>query len=151
MPVVHEKEFLVCCFSTTFVLFAVGVSSLGVAIWCLVKQGGVNCGENGKPPLLNWVLGTGISYLIIAVAYARIEKGKARGCSFYIANVSQTFIFAWMIVGAVSLWRDGTDCETINNKLWKMGLSAVIISIVVWVFGVFVSTSVYTDEETGGR
>lgn len=48
---------------------------------------------------------------------------------------SGLFTFAWMIVGAVSLWRDGSDCMSLNFPLWQMGMAAVIISICLVVFG----------------
>ena len=41
------------------------------------------------------------------------------------------FTLAWMIVGSVSLWRDGVDCSFQNFRLWQMGLAAVILSIVL--------------------
>ncbi|KAG7344533.1 hypothetical protein IV203_022541 [Nitzschia inconspicua] len=153
MPVFRASEFAVCGISTTFILFAVGASCLGVAIWSYVQQGGINCGQNGKPPLLEWILGTGISYLIIACAYSRVKQGnnKTKGLGMFIVSSSHVFIFAWMIVGAVSLWRDGTDCEQVNSIVWKMGLSAVIISIILCLCGGYMFNAVYTDEEMGGR
>jgi hypothetical protein len=150
MPVVHASEFAVCGISTTFILFAVGASSLGIAIWSYVQQGGVNCGQDGKPPLLEWILGTGIAYLIIAIAYSRVKQGEAKGCAMFVVSASHMFIFAWMIVGAVSLWRDGTDCEQVNSIVWKMGISAVIISIILCMCGGYMFTAVSTDEEMGG-
>lgn len=35
-----------------------------------------------------------------------------------------------MIVGAVSLWRDGPDCLTLNYDIWAMGMADVICTIV---------------------
>ena len=48
-----------------------------------------------------------------------------------IIMCSGAFTFAWMIVGAVSLWRDGGDCASLNYPVWAMGMAGVIISIVM--------------------
>jgi hypothetical protein len=50
-----------------------------------------------------------------------------------ILVLSGPFTFAWMIVGAVSLWRDGGTCVAQNFEVWQMGMGAVIISIVLVV------------------
>jgi hypothetical protein len=45
--------------------------------------------------------------------------------------LSGAFVIAWAIVGAVSLWRDGSDCLDQNFRIWQMGMAAVILSIVL--------------------
>jgi hypothetical protein len=149
-------QLLVCGCSTTTILFAVGVSCLVVAAVQYADAGSwdaaVDCGFRGKPPLLEWVLGTGIAYLILCWAYAMVSKKgpRAGSCVQWIVMVSNTFLFAWMIVGAVSLWRDGTDCEQINLTLWRMGYSAVIISIVVVCCGGYTTYESMTIVPEGG-
>lgn len=144
-----------CSCSPRFIIVAVGAASLGVAIWSYMEQDGVNCGENGKPPLLGWIFGTGISYLIIGMTYTSDSDGHGTpssgshgtqssgsgghvtqsnvsgGHDTQFSKLSNLFIFAWTVVGGISLWRDGTDCKQVNSLVWKMGLSAVILSIIV--------------------
>lgn len=38
---------------------------------------------------------------------------------------------AQMIVGAVSLWRDGADCIGLNYDIWAVGMADVIVTIVL--------------------
>ena len=145
---------MVCGCSTTFILFAVGLSSLVVASIEYANannwDSAVNCGYNGRPPLLEWVFGTGIAYLIICCAYLNVSKAgdDAGSCAKCVVILSNTFLFAWMIVGAVSLWRDGKDCEQRNITLWRMGYSAVIISIVLVCCGGYTSYESTTVVQT---
>jgi hypothetical protein len=77
----------ICGISTSFILLATGISCLVISILQIISNtnntntnnnDGVDdnnnsskpdCGSNGKPPLLNWVLGTGISFMIITVSF----------------------------------------------------------------------------------
>ena len=154
----------VCCFSTTFILFAVGLS-------CLVVSGleyanassldeAVNCGFNGRPPLLQWVFGTGIAYLIIWFAYT--INSNCSNCAVdavgtfpkWVVSLSNTFLLSWSIVGGFSLWRHGRDCQQSNITLFRMGYSAVIISIILVCCGgyeIYESTVIHTTTaRTGG-
>jgi hypothetical protein len=97
--------------------------------------------STGNPPLWEWVFGTGIAYIIIGVladvvgaSMLLMEKATIRN-SVAVFVVSG-FLFAWMIVGAVSLWRDGGSCGALNYPVWAMGMADVIISIVLSVVGV---------------
>lgn len=97
------------------------------------------CGAAGSPPLPQWIFGTGIAYTILGAFNGVV--GVLLACTIIglipllIVLVSGgLFTFAWMIVGAVSLWRDGGDCVQLNFPLWQMGMAAVIISIVMVVF-----------------
>ena len=152
----------VCGCSTTFILFAVGLSCIVVASLEIVNapnwDAAVNCGYDGRPPLLDWILGTGIAYLIIACAYGDVSRrgNSAGNCNKCVVILSNTFIFAWMIVGAVSLWRDGKDCEILNITVWRMGYAAVIISIILCCCGGYTSyesvvvVDTTTTEGAGG-
>jgi hypothetical protein len=51
-----------------------------------------------------------------------------------------------MIVGAVSLWRDGVDCSTKNFRMWQMGLAAVILSIVLTVAALLAAAAAPNGE-----
>ena len=148
----------VCGFSTTFILFAVGLSCIVVASLEIVNAPGnwdsaVNCGYNGRPPLLDYILGTGIAYLVIACAYGDVARRgiSARNCNKYVVILSNTFIFAWMIVGAVSLWRDGKDCEVLNKTVWRMGYAAVIISMILCCCGGYTSYESVVVVDTNGE
>jgi hypothetical protein len=70
----------ICGISTSCILLATGIACLIISILQIIKQtdnvdnGGNNndvpdCGQNGKPPLLNWIFGTGISFMIITVSF----------------------------------------------------------------------------------
>ena len=85
----------ICGISTSCILLATGIACLIISITQIIRtdidgddndnndnngtntnDGGgdgiivkPNCGQNGKPPLLDWVFGTGISFMIITVSY----------------------------------------------------------------------------------
>lgn len=88
----------------------------------------------GYPPLPKALFGTGIAYTIIGGV--SVLMGVLMWFHITVALgvivlwCSGGFLFAWMIVLSVSLWRDGYDCMPINFKLWQMGMAATIISIV---------------------
>lgn len=90
----------------------------------------------GYPPLRDWIFGTGIAYLIIGACqsvFGLLILFTIIGAPIVaiVLLSSAGFTFAWMIVGAVSLWRDGYDCVNINFPLWQMGMAAVILSIIM--------------------
>jgi hypothetical protein len=124
------------------VIIGSGVFYLAVGIACLVisQKYPTPCGLGGNPPLWQWVFGTGISYTVIGACLGVVGVFMALSVVLIIPWLiviwcSAAFTFAWMIVGAVSLWRDGGDCVSLNFPLWQMGMAAVIISIVMCVFG----------------
>lgn len=144
----------VCGCSTSLILMAMGIVSL---IWAVNDRNDYKdprCGVNGKPPLRDWLFGTGISFIIIAIAFIvtnkRIENKKSLGCFGCIAGVSSLFLLSWAIVGAVSISK-AKDCETIDESLYNVGLAAVIISWIVWCCGTFTvyETGTSTIEESG--
>ena len=60
----------ICGCSTSFIIFATGIACLVISIMGIAdnRDGvGIDCGKDGKPPLLEWVFGTGISFMIISV------------------------------------------------------------------------------------
>ena len=87
----------ICGISTSCILLATGIACLIISITQIIRididndndtnnennndgdsttNGGgdgiivkPNCGQNGKPPLLDWVFGTGISFMIITVSF----------------------------------------------------------------------------------
>ena len=67
----------ICGCSTSFIIFATGVACLVISIMGIFgdrENFGVDCGQGGKPPLLEWVLGTGISFLIISVCLGYVIR-----------------------------------------------------------------------------
>ncbi len=119
---------------------------LGIGIACCViyaQNGGTPCGLNGSPPLPKYVLGTGIAFLILACVsiFAIILLLSIVGIPllFIVALCSSGFCFAWLIVGSVSLFRDGYDCQTLNYPIWAVAMAAVISSYVMFGFGMIKS------------
>ena len=125
-----------------------------------------NCGLQGSPPLRDWVFGTGIAYTIIGTCcsvFGLLLLCSMIGVVFYLIIIISggAFTFAWMIVGSVSLWRDGYvckketktvanifsryDCATLNYPVWAMGMAGVIISIVMVVASI--CSSVQRDDQ----
>lgn len=114
--------------------------AVGIASLIISQLHTTTCGT-GSPALWYWVFGTGIAYTIIGACsgifgiFALFTVVLAVPVLLICLSASG-FTFAWMIVGAVSLWRDGGDCITSNFPLWQMGMAGVIISIVMVVCGV---------------
>ena len=135
------------------VIIGSGTLFLAVGIACLVMHSlyPAACGANGSPPLPTWIFGTGIAYTIIGASFGIV--GILMICSIVlvvpwliIVGFSGFFTFAWMIVGAVSLWRDGGDCVQLNFPIWQMGMAAVIISIVMVVCSGFSARSASENQ-----
>ena len=51
--------------------------------------------------------------------------------------VVSTFLLAWLLVGSVSLWKDGVTCADPNSPIWNAGLAGVIFLIVY--FGILLT------------
>ena len=122
-------------FSTGFLFLTITIASLVISVQDRHDNPSPNCGVGGHPPLRNYLLGTGCGYLLIALAYYYLTFTKSSSDSnslpMWIASMSPIFVFAWMIVGAVSLWHDGSDCKTLNRPVWDMGMAAVIVTLCV--------------------
>lgn len=131
-----------------------GILYLAVGIACLVitaKHPDVDCGFGGHPPLREWLFGTGIAYTIIGLCASIV--GLLLVCTvvgaipvLLVLISANAFTFAWMIVGSVSLWRDGGDCKELNYTIWQMGMAAVIITIIIWFFSLFTAKRTSEDQ-----
>ena len=111
------------------------------------------CGVDGKPPLRDWIFGTGVSFITIAISFSCVgnkeDTSKVGFCDL-IAALSSIFLFCWAVVGAVSLGRDGKDCSVIDVALWRVGVAAVVFNWVVWGCGVTVVHSSGVMQLGGG-
>jgi hypothetical protein len=156
MTLSHNQRQAILSIASATLYLAVGVWSLVVALMNPNPLGGALCGFDGQPPLRDWVYGTGIAYTIIGGTHL---LSAFLLCSvwcllvgiipvFLILLLGGMFTFSWMIVGAVSLWRDGNDCRDVAFTVWVAGMFGVISSIVLVIAGCF-STSLTkssTDE-----
>ena len=113
---------------------------LAVGIACLVisLRNDTTCGVPGYPPLRDFLFGTGVAYTVIGGslgigAFLLVFTIIGIIPLLIVAILAGPFTFAWMIVGAVSLWRDGGNCIELGFEVWQMGMAAVIISIVLVV------------------
>ncbi len=75
-------------------------------------------------------------YLILGCIYIAVwfilwKAEKLRLLGAILSFVGIAFLFAWMIVGAVSLWRDGADCIGLNYDVWAVAMADVIVTIVL--------------------
>ena len=60
-----------------------------------------DCGSNGKPPLLNWVLGTGISFMIITVSFKfSFLRCLALSCVALLFRFA-SHSFVWLCVASI--------------------------------------------------
>jgi len=134
------------------ILLAVVFTTIGVAfVVVVVPAPESTCAFKGYPPLPVWSLGTGISCLIIGVSYVVVfslailvfpesidaRDGYTQSIHWSISlhsALSTAFLFAWMIVGCVSLWRDGINCADPNSQVWNTGMAGVILLIVYFSF-----------------
>ena len=117
------------------VIVALIYISLGVAALVIVGlryPSDLVCGFSGSPPLQRWLLGTGIAYTIIGGA--TLLGAALLSCTvtpfILIGILNNLFTFAWLIVGAVSLWRDGADCRVFKD-LYVTSTVAISVSFVL--------------------
>ena len=134
------------------VYLAIGIAALVISL----QNPTLNCGLTGQPPLREWLFGTGISYTIIGVSTSFIGALLVFTVIgtlpvFAVSVLAGAFTFAWMIVGAFSLWRDGADCNTLNYPIWACSMAAVIISIVMVVYNIVSAVTCYSQDESGDR
>jgi hypothetical protein len=125
------KHEVVCGIPTTVIVLGIGIASLVISIQDREENEEPNCGQGGSPPLRDYLFGTGISYLVIALSFfiSSGRKGREFPLFSFILGFSNIFLFCWVIVGCVSLWGNGRDCEENNPRVFKMGIAAVIASI----------------------
>ena len=119
------------------IYLALGIACLVIAL----QNPNPGCGLNGQPPLREWVFGTGISYIVIGISFSGLALllicltgGIAVIPLIIVWIFAGLFVFAWAIVGAVSLWRDGGDCQTIAYPLWAVAMAAEIVTLIMIFF-----------------
>lgn len=106
----------------------------------------VDCGVNSFLPVNDFLFGTGIAFTIIGsvsgiAGFLIILTGIGAIPVIIILLCSGAFTFAWMIVGSVSLFRDGLDCQELNYEVWAMALATNIIMYVMFLFSVCATKS----------
>lgn len=124
-------------FSSATIYLALGIASLVISL-----RNTVDCGTPSFLPLRAYIFGTGIAYTAIGGslgigAFILVLTVVGIIPLLVIAILSGPYTIAWMIVGAVSLWRDGGSCQSLNYEIWAMGMADVICSIVLVVTTVF--------------
>jgi hypothetical protein len=119
--------------SIGIVYLAIGIASLVISV-----RNVSDCGTDAVLTVRQWLFGTGI-------AYTTIGASMGIGGLLLILTVvgiiplliilifAPGFTVAWSVVGAVSLWRDGLDCETLNPEIWNMGMAAAIVSLIMCI------------------
>ena len=129
------------------------VSYLALGIACLIiwyQNPVINCGFNGSPPLGHWVQGAGIAYTIYGgcCVFAVILACTIVGIIplILVMLFGGVFIFCWTIVGAVSLWRDGGDCNGLNYPLWAVAMATVIVPLGLSVLYCVMGSSVKNES-----
>jgi hypothetical protein len=126
--------------STSLILVAVAVMSLVVSIQDRHDHPdqASSCGASGKPPLREWLFGTGISFLVIAFSYVITSASPDHPSIFScISALSSAFFFVWAVVGAVTLGQHSIECKTANPTMWGVGVTAVVMNWLVWAFGTY--------------
>ena len=146
-----------CCIGILMNLSAIIFLSIGALFVAITQlnsesQSQSECIFKGYPPLPMWILGTGVSFLIIGVSCVAVfvlftfvfpsiieedSDGFTKNVhwSMYVyASVIVGFLFAWMIVGSVSLWKDGANCSNPNSQIWNTGMAGVIVLTVFFGF-----------------
>jgi len=137
----------VCGVSTSFLILMLGIACLVVsAIGYFFKIDGFACGQNGKPPLREWVLGTGIGFSIISIAFYRVSQGDRNICWKWILGVANLFVLIWACVGVYSLFKYDFDCKEDDPTLWNMAWAGVTVSFMVFCCGGFVGYNVHTAQ-----
>jgi hypothetical protein len=87
------------------------------------------------------VYGSGIAYTTIGATYALaiLLVFSVVGIIplVIVVLLGGIFTFCWTIVGAVSLWRDGGDCQSLNYPLWAVAMATVITQLALMVLSCF--------------
>lgn len=128
---------------------SIGSAYLSLAVSSIIgvfyQQPITNCGL-GSPSLTNWVLGTGISYIVLGFALSAV--GVAIRCAYTVQqsqnrditvilltlnSLCLLFTTIWSVIGGISLWRDGYSCFNTNLPLWIIGIVNVISSYLLVV------------------
>lgn len=120
------------------VYLAVGIAALIISL----RYKDVSCGAGDASfnlTLQQWVFGTGIAYIIIGACFsvfAGIMICTVIGIIplILVWLFSGIFVLAWAIVGGISVWKYGGDCESGAYALWAMGMAAEIITLIMIFF-----------------
>ena len=90
------------------------------------------CGFGGSPPLQRWLLGTAAAYTAVgALILLTVALLRCTVVPFLLVGLlNNAFTFAWLIVGSVSLWRDGGDCKVFTD-LYVLSTVCVALSFVL--------------------
>lgn len=124
---------------------AITYIALGVAALVISQQykdvtcGTPPAGDSFQLTLQQWVFGTGIAYLIIGLSFSVFALILVCTIIGIIPLViiwifSGLFILCWSIVGGISLWKYGGDCQSAAYSLWAMAMAAEIITLVMIFF-----------------
>ncbi len=116
-------------------IFGVGIP-LAFSIASLVigsQNMAATCDAGSFMLLSNWLIVYGSVNLVgtlvaltIVIMIALESPWGAIGSIVYLVLLS-FFNLAWNIVGAVALFRDGMNCQTLSYSLWAMTLAVLII------------------------
>ena len=99
--------------------------------------------------LSTWLIVYGsLTLVFVVMAAVSISLLITGHASFFItyaftAILGGLFMFAWNIVGAVSLFRDSPTCQSLAYSMWAMTLAVLIFQ---WV-GMFVSCFTSTKSK----
>lgn len=126
-----------------FIASGAGIVYLAIGIAALVvlsQNPNTTCSFQSFLPLQPFLLGTGIAYIIMGACMSvfGIVAILSRILAIPVILVlicSGGFTFAWMIVGAVTLWRPqdhGYDCSSVAYPIWAMAMATVITTIILW-------------------
>jgi len=125
---------VVLCLFVTFLLLGTSLSIAELVLYQQYKDNHPDCNNNRLIDPVTWlevdgavnIAITGLILIILTLGVCGWE-GSAM-CGFGIAILLGLFGFAWMIIGAVMLWRDNLNCspEPLHDILW----AAVIIRLI---------------------
>ena len=122
-------EFIVRNVNTVFIPgLALGIASLVIA----AQNPDITC-DGTMIPLPTWLNvygGTALGMCgVLAIAIALLTCGVPIGMYTYagIGIFHHIFMIAWNVVGAVSLFRDSTDCKDAVYSIWAMTLAVLIV------------------------
>lgn len=138
--------------STVFWQFLLAFVFLTAGIACTVVysiNSGTVCGINGMPPLLEWVLGTGIVSTVIGTMYViagiatllhNLYRKFLPFLNMYawggFANIFALFSVPWTCVGINSCFCRGLDCATLNTPIWVVALVTILFFIAFVPFAI---------------
>lgn len=140
--------------SVALIFTALGISCLVINS---TSNPVISCGKDGSPPLQKWVFGVGVGYTTFGAAFCLFfilmiildnlwcAVNPFMVCTLFTTIGGFSFVLAWTIVGAVSLWGHGMDCYYTAQPVWIVSTATIIISIVeMVVFGILIVPTIAT-------